>query len=247
LKKIKTIFIAANTPRSRAYAQAFLAKGISVDRVIVFDRTDGRQPGKTSDTHEGGASGSVLIPDLSVPLEETLQQISDEIVHIEAENINDPGVLDAVTKAARENFDFVVYSGYGGQIISPQLLDAGLPFLHAHSGWLPEYPGSTTIYYSLIDSNGCGVSIIEMAPDIDQGPILARQNFPAPSQDIDIDYIYDSAIRADLMSDLVLSWRENGKPEIIVRPPEATQPNYYVIHPLLKHIALLSLEDQEQP
>ena len=31
----------------------------------------------------------------------------------------------------------VIYSGWGGQIVSAALLDSGAPFLHLHSGWLP--------------------------------------------------------------------------------------------------------------
>ena len=40
------LFLAANTPRSQAYAQAFAARGIALDRVILFDRPDAAQRGK---------------------------------------------------------------------------------------------------------------------------------------------------------------------------------------------------------
>jgi methionyl-tRNA formyltransferase len=239
---IKIVFFAANTPRSRAYAQAFKEKGIRIARTIVFDRVGSKQPGKSESTHQAHDLGGLMVPDTSIPLEETCLQISDEIQYVEAESINDAAVLALVKKARDEGFDFVIYSGYGGQIVSTQVLDVGLPFLHAHSGWLPDYPGSTTVYYSLIDKKGCGVSVIELAPDIDQGPILARRSYPAPSASVDIDYLYDSAIRSDILSDVVRDWCQSGRPDEFLRPAGEPDWNYYVIHPLLKHIALLSLE-----
>jgi methionyl-tRNA formyltransferase len=238
----KAIFIAANTPRSSAYAQSFLEKGISIERVILFDRAESRQPGKSGVAYRPGSECGILVPEMSIPLEETCRQISDDFEAVEADNINDEVMQAIIETARKDDFEFAVYSGYGGQIVSSRILELGLPFLHAHSGWLPEYGGSTTVYYSLIENNICGVSIIEMVSGIDQGPILARQAYPAPPADIDIDYLYDSAIRADLMSDTIGHWRESGRPKEILRPKNQSHPNYYVIHPLLKHIALLSLE-----
>ena len=64
--------------------------------------------------------------------------------------------------------------------------------------------------------------------------------YPAPPAGVDIDYFYDSAIRADLMADTVAAWRAQGRlTEVRVGGGGA---DYYVVHPLLKHLALLSLE-----
>ena len=108
------------------------------------------------------------------------------------------------------------------------------------SGWLPDYRGSTTIYYSLLAGMGCAVSVIELVPAIDQGPIVARRRYPAPPVGLDIDYFYDSAIRADLMADVVVNWQSVGKLDQVEASDNGT--DYYVVHPLLKHLALLSLE-----
>ena len=44
----------------------------------------------------------------------------------------------------------IIYSGYGGKIIKNKLILKKKIFLHSHSGKLPMYKGSTTIYYSLL-------------------------------------------------------------------------------------------------
>ena len=117
-------------------------------------------------------------------------------------------------------------------------------FIHAHAGWLPEYRGSTTIYYSLIDRNDCAVSVIELKPKIDTGDILARKRYSAPIPGIDIDYIYDNQIRADLLSETLRSYWENKEFDMIISQNEEKSTTYYVIHPLLKHLAILSISSE---
>ncbi len=235
------LFLAANTPRSQAYAQAFTARGMKLDQVILFDRPGAAQPGKADLAPPPDIPTAVPLPDPRIPLLQSLNNLTNQVRRIEAESVNDPNILAAV-----ENADpaLVIYSGYGGQLVSPELLSLGPPFLHAHSGWLPEYRGSTTVYYSLLAGEGCGVSVIGMVPAIDQGPIMARRRYPAPPVGVDIDYFYDSAIRADLMADVVGAWQQDGRPAPIEADGEAA--DYYVVHPLLKHLALLSLESDHE-
>ncbi len=232
------LFLAANTPRSRAYAQAFAARGIALDQVILFDRPGAAQPGKAMLPPRPDIPTVIPLPDPGIPLMQSFEDLTVKVWHIEAESVNDPAILAAV---AEVDADLVIYSGYGGQLVSRELLSLGPPFLHAHSGWLPDYRGSTTIYYSLLAGKGCGVSVIQMVPAIDQGPILARRQYPAPPVGVDIDYFYDSAIRADLMAETILAWQRDG--QFSLQDVGIAGTDYYVVHPLLKHLALLSLED----
>ncbi len=236
----RILFLAANTPRSQAYAQAFAARGIALDQVVLFDRPGAKQPGKAALPAPPQIPTAVPLPDPRIPLARSLSGLSEHVQRIEAESVNDPAILTTVTALAA---DLVIYSGYGGQLVSRELLSQGAPFLHAHSGWLPDYRGSTTVYYSLLAGEGCGVSVIQMVPAIDQGPILARRRYPAPPVGVDIDYFYDSAIRADLMTEVVEQWQKNNHLGRIEAQEEGA--DYYVVHPLLKHLALLSLEDTD--
>ena len=238
------LFLAANTPRSQAYAQAFAARGMALDQVILFDRPGAAQPGKAMLPSRPNIPTVIPLPDPGIPLMQSLDDLAKTVRRIEAESVNDPAILQAVGAAvAGVEADLVIYSGYGGQLVSRQLLSLGPPFLHAHSGWLPDYRGSTTIYYSLLAGKGCGVSVIQMVPAIDQGPILARRHYLAPPVGVDIDYFYDSAIRADLMAETIMAWQRDG--QFSFQDVGVVGTDYYVVHPLLKHLALLSLEDRD--
>ena len=235
------LFLAANTPRSQAYAQALAARGIALDRIILFDRPGAAQPGKADLPAPPAIATAVPLPDQRIPLLQSLEGLAPQVQRIEAESVNDPALFAAIGAAiVMIAAELVIYSGYGGQLVSRELLSLGPPFLHAHSGWLPDYRGSTTVYYSLLAGKGCGVSVIQMVPAIDQGPIVARRRYPAPPVGVDIDYFYDSAIRADLMADTIAAWQQDGRFNAMDVGIAGT--DYYVVHPLLKHLALLSLE-----
>ena len=46
----------------------------------------------------------------------------------------------------------IIYSGYPGEIIKDQILLKNKNIIHSHPGKLPMFKGSTTIYYSLLES-----------------------------------------------------------------------------------------------
>ena len=230
------LFLAANTPRSQAYAQALVGRGVKLSNVILFDRPGAVQPGKADLPQRPDIPTAVPLPDPAITLMQSLTQLTDRLLRIEVDSVNDATVVAAVTGLRPE---LVIYSGYGGQLVSPALLSLGPPFLHAHSGWLPDYRGSTTVYYSLLAGEGCGVSVIQLVPVIDQGPIVARRRYLPPPQGVDIDYFYDSAIRADLMAQVVTDWDKNRRLDEVAATSSGA--DYYVIHPLLKHLALLGL------
>lgn len=239
------VFLAANTARSLAYAQAMEKQGIQVETTIYFDKASDTQPGKTTGNISSNIGWTdVFIPDLSIPLLETCNKLSPTLQQINAGNINDEEILSSLA-AMKDKLKLIIFSGFGGQIVRSGLLDLGVPLLHIHAGWLPEYRGSTTIYYSLLKNEArCGVSAILLAKEIDQGPIVSRRQYPLPPPGANMDYIYDSAIRADLLVRVLKQWEEQkGFNELLAQDP--SQGNaYYVIHPVLKHIAMMSIGRQ---
>ena len=240
MNDIKIIMLSAYTSRSQAYIQAMINAGISLDTIISFGQEKNQLPGQINDNFECQNLGSIFIPDLSIPLSHSITSLGCHEVKLNVTDINDKSVYLAVKK---ENPDYVIFSGYGGQLVGEELLNLEIPFLHMHSGWLPEYRGSTTIYYSILNGEELGVSAIILKSMIDQGNIIKRKKYPLPTNNLNIDYIYDSAIRADLLIDLLKELIEHKQlPELILQKEEDGS-DYYVIHPLLKHIAILSHED----
>jgi methionyl-tRNA formyltransferase len=235
-----TILIAADTPRSNAYVQAIAQCNIKINGTILFGEDSSQKLGQTKNfPSKKNIETPYYVPDFSISLLHGLNNVCDNIERITAAHVNDAIVERTITE-----FDpkLIIYSGYGSQLVGRRLLEKGIPFLHIHAGWLPEFRGSTTTYYHLLETERCGVSAILLANDIDTGPIIARKWFSKPPSGLNIDYLYDSAIRADLLADVLTYYGKNG------RLPDAIEQNsedgntYYVIHPLLKHIAMLSIK-----
>ena len=226
--------IAAFTSRSQAYAQAIETQKITITGIITFGKKETVSTDKTDFQLKGTA---VFMPDLNIPLIETIHKNNWIHKHINSQTINNPTVIEEIQVF---NPDLIIYSGYGGQIIDKKILEIGIPFIHIHSGWLPDYRGSTTMYYSWIKEKTIGVSAIVMSPQIDMGNILMKAQYPLPSKEINLDYLYDPAIRADLLICLLKEYYRKG-----CLPEGKIQNNrdgieYYVIHPILKHLALLT-------
>lgn len=239
MKLSNVIFLGCDTARTLVYAQTFKHHGFTFDSVVLLKKpTD---PIKSQEDQKiapkkGDQNYEFFYPDMTADIGSVSREISDKVEIIKTDCVNDPQVL-SVLRALRPQY--IIYSGFGGQIVSNELLKIA-PFIHAHAGWLPEYRGSTTIYYSLINERKCSVSVILLNPIIDAGKIIAREHYPRPDAGVDIDYIYDNQIRADLISHTLKNYFRNEIIETDVVQDEAKATTYYVIHPVLKHIALMS-------
>lgn len=229
-------FLASHSARSRAYAQAMAAAGLAPERVLLFG--DAARPLPVVEHPDPWLlPDGLFVPDLSVPVGDTCAAQGWEMEAVPAGSVNDPAVVARLRAIGPE---LVLYSGYGGQIVGADALSTA-PFLHLHAGWLPEERGSTTIYYGILAERRCAVSAILLAPEIDAGPILARKRYPCPAPGVEIDYLYDNAIRADLLVEVLRRRMETGA--LPAGAPQGAQGStYYVIHPVLKHLAVLSLE-----
>ncbi len=245
--KINAIGLFADTARSQGYAQALLQYGYKLEKAIFISKPDGVVKGKVnkSDIKSECLRGTenLLKLDLSIPLKETLYQLSDNIIELSTGTVNSPEVIE---KLSNTDADVIIYSGFGGEIVSSRVLNTAPPMLHMHSGYLPAYRGSTTIYYSLLEEQQCAVSAIFLSKKIDTGDILKRVWYPKPAPGTDIDYYYDTAIRADTLLKVIKDWQDKGSFEVTASQSEKEGASYYVIHPVLKHLALLSLEEKEE-
>ena len=235
--------LAAETSRSQVYLETFSHYNLYFDNIILLKNSkssNGLFPIPSSNKKKRSLDQEIYEPLFNRSIDELADTITDNVSIIYTESIRDEKVLERINKSKPK---FTIYSGFGGQIVPKVLLDQS-EFIHAHAGWLPHYRGSTTIYYSLINDKECAVSVITLEPNIDSGVILSRKRYSAPNSDIDIDHIYDNQIRADLLSKTIINYIKNGIFDMSISQNEDESTTYYVVHPVLKHIARLSLESE---
>lgn len=230
------VLFAAQTSRSQAYIQALVAGGLFPESVILLGNNTTGALEKVTDRNEWEG---ILLPDLEEPVATTCERAAIPIVHVAENDVNAESTRQAICAIAP---DIVIYSGLGGQIVSKNVLALGPKFLHMHSGWLPDYRGSTTLYYAMLEGQAPAVSAIFLDSEIDTGPVIARRHYPRPPYGTDIDRVYDAAIRADLLVRILADYKTMGElPAPDYQKPCADTP-YYVIHPILKHLCILSLK-----
>ena len=231
------VFLAAHTARSKAYTQVMKQFSFCPEKTIIFGKEKGTQADQTNEIFQNVMIKDMFLPNLDESLTLTATNARWDYEEIEVDDINDKQIFSRL-KDLSSSAKLVIYSGYGSQIVSRVLLDLGLPFLHMHAGWVPQYRGSTTLYYSWIVENNCAVSAIFLDPEIDKGPIIKRKRYPPPPEGVDPDYIYDCAIRADMLKLVLQSYYDEGQVLDIITQT-GKENTYYVIHPVLKHIARL--------
>lgn len=237
--------IAGDTSRSRAYLQALARNELLPNFVLVLENTSDKPlPGQLEKLQSSPESTAITDADecwseahfdSTQPIKSLLDKLGVPYEISASKDINDPSVIDAIRRRSEKTF---IYSGFGGALLRKDVLSTGKYFLHVHGGYLPDYKGSTTNYYSLIVENTLGASALFLSEEIDCGPVLLRRKFPPPANRQAIDHIYDSGARAKVLIETLQNYlRHNGwKFEL---PDNSGGETYYIIHPVLKHIAIL--------
>jgi len=231
---IDTVMLASFSARSKAYVQALAKAGLLPKHILIYGDPS-QEIKRTAQNNESITFSGIDLPNLTPSLIEICKSNNLDFTLCHAQSVNDSEIFAHLKKLSSK---VIIYSGYGGQLVSEKILSSALYFLHLHSGWLPDYRGSTTIYYSWLEQNTCGVSAILLDQKIDTGRLIARKKFPTPPANIDVDLTYDNAIRANLLVDILKLYKSERNFTYI--PREKEFPPYYVIHPVLKHIALLT-------
>jgi methionyl-tRNA formyltransferase len=237
--------IAGDTSRSRAYLQALVRNEMLPDYVLVLEHaTDKPLPGQLDKSQSDRANEQAVEVDecwseahfdSAQPIKALLDEHGISYEVSASKDINDPSVIEAIRRRTEKTF---IYSGFGGTLLRKDVLSIGKRFLHVHGGYLPDYKGSTTNYYSLIVENQLGASAIFLSEEIDCGPVLLRRKFPSPANRQAIDYIYDSGARAKVLVETLQNYLKCGGWEFEL-PDNTGGETYYIIHPVLKHIAIL--------
>jgi methionyl-tRNA formyltransferase len=237
--------VAADTSRSKAYVQALIRNHLLPSFILILgNKSDTTLPGQVSmsthlneDVNDQNDYWSEAHFNLSEPIQVALEASSIPYEQVEVSNIHDPSVIEIIQNRSESTF---IYSGYGGIILRKELFLTGKQFLHVHGGYLADYKGSTTNYYSLIVDNNIGASSLFLNEDIDGGPVLLRKKFPPPEDRTRIDHIYDNAARAKVLVETLQEYKKNTGEWPFEKDANAQGETYFIIHPVLKHIAILA-------
>jgi methionyl-tRNA formyltransferase len=237
---MKLLILAGNTARSRAYAHVLrdIPNVEVIGLLYGFEDKPLSIPTLNNETNDFLVGANIDVPDLNEPLPETFakNEWSFELVATREANAS-----ELISRIVDCSPDIVVFSGYGGQILSQEHFDLGIPYLHMHPGSLPEERGSTTIYYSILLQRKCTVTAFLMTAEIDSGVIVSKKEYPIPLKGVNVDVWYDNCIRANCLKGALSEYRKNSS-SLTRWPNNKKSEEYYVIHPVLKNIALLSLD-----
>jgi methionyl-tRNA formyltransferase len=162
------------------------------------------------------------------------KEMQDLLEFFDAQILDKKSINDLEEIVKNLNSNIIIFSGKGGEIVKPNILRHNR-FLHIHPGKLPQYRGSTTLYYSLLKELKCYATAFFLEEKIDAGNIIKNIQFDI--LDIDFDYLYDPFIRTYLLIDVLKN--ENIK---TYKQSNNGAKEYYIIHPVLKKIAQLKKE-----
>lgn len=205
-------------PRAKAYLNALAANKLLPEFAVLLQAKAG-----------SNAEEKALLEKLKIPFFE-----------VPSHDVNSPGTVEAVKLASQ---DFFIFSG--GGILRKEMLSSGKKFLHVHPGRLPDFRGSTCFYYSIIAESDVSATAFFLADGIDKGNIVCRKSFGLP-QTTDIDNFFDNHARAETLVQAVKGFAEKG---FFAETPQDTQKGetFFVIHPLLKHLAIMLVEKNRRP
>jgi methionyl-tRNA formyltransferase len=216
----------SDSARARSYIQHLCNSGLIPSQVLLT-------PGQWTPP-EYLVSKKEIGFDFLEPISVTIKKHRLHVINCETQDIN---AQDTIEKIKSVRGKFLIFGGVGGQILKKEVLSQGLPILHIHPGIVPYFRGSTTIYYSALTEKKAGASAFFFSEKIDEGSIILTREFDL-IKGIDFDYIFDPEIRGLTLVDAVRILDKDMS--TIKQNLEDRRLPYFIIHPVLKHIAMLN-------
>ena len=239
--------IAADTSRSLAYLHSLINNDLIPSKILFLRNSHSEaKPGQLKETEiiagsiEKNGQWSEANFTFDTSLLQLIENFNIPYKILENNDINDPSVVSEIQRLEEK---VLIYSGFGGILLRKPLFDTGKKFLHAHGGFLPDYKGSTTNYFSLLDDDSLGASTLFLNEQIDSGEVLHRKKFKLEKGRKEIDHVYDSAARCKVLVETLKNYESYGNWKIGEGSIDnSVGDTYFIIHPLLKHLAILDGE-----
>lgn len=224
--------LASDTSRTKAYLQEMIRQEIIPELCIVFVESKEKLQSEAKNYNGELIFGQYF--NKNIPLLVLLEQYKLKYIVIENKDINSEEMVNCIKSIPQK---YLIYSGYGGYILQPKLFKLNKKYIHVHAGILPNYRGSTTAYYSILQEGYMGATAIFLNEQIDQGEIICEEKFELPQEGVDIDYIYEPYTRAKVLS-LALTEYINNNTFCTRKQEEKNAEIYFIMHPVLKHLAI---------
>ena len=198
--------ILSETPRSITYLEQIIKHKIKIYRIILYSKKIGK-----------------------VFKFIKKKKIDSLLIYCKSDNINSH-IISKILESNKIKIN--VISTYAGEIVNnSSLLKKKL--IHCHPGDLPEFKGSTTIYYSMIIKKKICVTVFIMSKRIDEGKILYKKYFNYPKNLKDIENNFDNKIRSSALIEYLknqrIAYNSNIKNKILP---------YYIAHPIIRQLVL---------
>jgi methionyl-tRNA formyltransferase len=162
-------------------------------------------------------------------LEKFIKNNGVEVKFFRSKNINNIKIFNEIRRTVSRYF---VYSGYPGEIVKKNLLRIK-NIIHLHSGLLPNFKGSTTMYYSLLLTNKIYCTCLKLNQKIDEGKIMYIQKFKKPNNLKLLEGKYDNEIRAKTLVNFLIK----GKKKIYMQKNNKYE-SYYIAHPIIRNLVI---------
>jgi len=214
--------------RSKAYIQKISNNDIFLDEILFLN--DNRKEKKFSFSEIEKSKEYNF--DISESVKETLEKNNLKYTEFNFVDINNPQLVNFLKKSKIDCYFFS-----GGGILKKEILNTGCKFVHFHPGFVPNYRGSTCFYYSILNENNCGVTAYFMDEKLDSGDIIFQKIFPKPIHFF-LDDIFDPHIRSETL--LIVLKQNLLEKSTFQKQNLDSGETYFIIHPVLKHISILS-------
>ncbi len=224
--------ILLENPRSRAYIQALFNSNILPSFAIILN--------KTKMTNCDLKYNKEKYFDINLECEKTIKKAKIPFLILDSDSCNDDIVLESLKKRKEKNF---IYSG--GGILGKDILGIKKKFIHVHPGIVPFYKGSTCFYYSIINEGYIGATSFFMEENLDTGDIIFQKKFNLQDDEIDPDYILEPYLRSLVLVESLSNYAKNKKFKTKKQDKDSGE-TYFIIHPVLKHLALLKIKGEKK-
>ena len=229
--------LASDTARTKAYLQAMILAEKLPGVCIVYSDDIKKMQSEAEQYKKENPYKEYF--DINEPVLYSIKKAGISFILEETKDINSEEMENILSGLKQK---YIIYSGYGAYILKPHLFKLDKKYVHVHAGILPQYRGSTTAYYSFLQEESFGATAIFLSEGIDEGGIITQEVFGTPKETVDIDYIYEPYMRSQVLLKVLNEYVEKNHLESKEQAEDGAE-TYFIIHPVLKHLAMLKLEN----